>query len=86
MEPSQETRKSPWRVQINPPVFILSGVLTLVIVGLGIYTIAARPAISVEDVRPAVETSGAEQPDQLLENLPEAKLPCCQNHAEPATE
>ncbi len=34
MEPSQETRKSPWRVQINPPVFILSGVLTLVIVGL----------------------------------------------------
>ncbi|HBU30565.1 MAG: choline transporter [Thiobacillus sp. GWE1_62_9] len=34
MDPSQGTRKSPWRVQINPPVFILSGVLTLVIVGL----------------------------------------------------
>ncbi len=34
MDLSQETRRSPWRVQINPPVFILSGVLTLVFVGL----------------------------------------------------
>ncbi|MDV3240050.1 MAG: choline BCCT transporter BetT [Gammaproteobacteria bacterium] len=32
-EPATE-RKSPWRVQINPPVFILSGVLALVFVGL----------------------------------------------------
>ena len=34
MDQPQEARKSPWRVQINPPVFILSGVLTLLFVGL----------------------------------------------------
>ncbi len=34
MDQPQEARRSPWRVQINPPVFILSGVLTLVFVGL----------------------------------------------------
>ena len=36
MNQPQATRKSPWRVQINPPVFILSGVLTLVIVSLAV--------------------------------------------------
>lgn len=34
-EPTEE-RTSPWRVQINPPVFILSGVFTLVFVGLAV--------------------------------------------------
>lgn len=36
MNQPQATRKSPWRVQINPPVFIFSGVLTLVIVSLAV--------------------------------------------------
>lgn len=34
MNAAADDSKSPWRARINPPVFILSGVLTLVFVGL----------------------------------------------------
>jgi len=36
MSEPTEHRTSPWRVQINPPVFILSSVFTLVFVGLAV--------------------------------------------------
>jgi uncharacterized protein len=54
----------------------------LVIVGLGLYTIAARPAISIDAVRPAVN-AGATNP---AETIQQEKLPCCQAHGNEPSE
>jgi sulfite exporter TauE/SafE len=57
----------------------------LVIVGLGLYTIAARPAISIEGVRPAVDTDTSD-PGELAETIQQAELPCCQAHGHEPSE
>jgi len=58
----------------------------LVIVGLGLYTIAARPAISIDDVRPAVEPNAAATPEEILGAIHDADMPCCQAHGEEPSE
>lgn len=51
----------------------------LVIVGLGLYTIAARPAISIEAVQPAVDAN-VTQPQEMAETIQQSELPCCHAH------
>jgi sulfite exporter TauE/SafE len=58
----------------------------LVIVALGLYTITARPAISIEDVRPAVAPSADATPEQLLDSIRTADMPCCQDHGKATAE
>ncbi len=58
------------------------GAPALVTVGLGLYTIAARPAISIDDVRPAVEPNAAAAPEEMLDAIQDADMPCCQAHGE----
>ena len=48
----------------------------LVIVALGLYTVAARPAISIDDVRPAIGQANTD-PATMAESISDAKLPCC---------
>jgi sulfite exporter TauE/SafE len=61
-------------------------VAALVIVGLGLYTVAARPAISIDTVRPAIGADEAREPEALIETIQNAELPCCQAHGDAPAE
>ena len=60
-------------------------VTALVIVALGLYTIAARPAISIDAVRPAIDANGNE-PAEMAGTIRQAELPCCHAHGNEPSE
>ncbi|MHB8897756.1 MAG: sulfite exporter TauE/SafE family protein [Thermoguttaceae bacterium] len=49
----------------------------LVIVGLGLYTIAARPAVSIDSLRPLLDSSDGNGPAATAQSIRQADLPCC---------